>query len=288
VKEQEVQSKGVAARRGLKQPSTRQPVRNASEHDSARQVGEPASQGRNQVRSERNEWHSQSTVKDGQSNLSGGWWRNGSRSDGRLTRENHVGNETGVHSANRAKRADKEPGCVEVRASIVEQKRGNARGAKGRRKIERIRSAGRKNPPLVIGPLGTRSVQGGELCPAKGVQRNTLQPTLIRCWQAAAKGSQTPEKSKLAVAEPRASLVEVPRSYSACQSHRRPYRLESRMRENRLSGSEGGAILIPSSLPLSFSVSLRDICCRRPSRYRLVLRHDLQLKMKFIVNHVLP
>jgi hypothetical protein len=31
----------------------------------------------------------------------------------------------------------------------------------------------------------------------------------------------------------------------------RPYQLESRMRENRLSGSEGGATVIPSSLPLS-------------------------------------
>jgi hypothetical protein len=210
VKEQEVQSKGVAARRGLKQPSTRRLVRNESEHDSARQVGEPASQGRSQVRPERNGWHSQSTVKDGYSNLSGGWWWNGSRSDERLTRENHEGNKTGVHSASRAKRADKEPGCVEVRASIVAQKRGNARGAKGRRKIERIRSAGRKNPPLVIGPLGARSVQGGELCPAKGAQRNTLQPTLIRYWQAAARGSQIPEKSKFGVAEPRTVLLRVP------------------------------------------------------------------------------
>jgi len=77
MKEQEAQSKGVAARRGLKQPSARQPVRNASEHDSARQAGEPASQGRNQVRGERNEWHSQNMVKDGYSSLSGGWWRNG-------------------------------------------------------------------------------------------------------------------------------------------------------------------------------------------------------------------
>jgi hypothetical protein len=77
VKEQEVQSKGVAERRGLKEPSTRQPVRNASEHDSARQAGEPASQERNQVRSDRNEWHSQSTEKDGCLSLSGGRWRNG-------------------------------------------------------------------------------------------------------------------------------------------------------------------------------------------------------------------
>jgi len=77
VKEQEVQSKGVAARRGPKQPSTRQPVRNASEHDSARQAGEPTSQGRNQVRNDRNEWHSQSTEKDGCLSLPGGWWRNG-------------------------------------------------------------------------------------------------------------------------------------------------------------------------------------------------------------------
>jgi hypothetical protein len=30
------------------------------------------------------------------------------------------------------------------------------------------------------------------------------------------------------------------------------------MRENRLSGSEGGATLIPSSLPLSIGKSLRD------------------------------
>ena len=210
MKEQEVQSKGVAARRGLKQPSTRRLVRNASEHDSARQVGELASQERNQVRWERNEWHSQSTVKDGCLSLSGGWWRNGSQSDGRLTRENHVENKTGVHSAERANRADKEPGCVEVRASIVASKRGNARGAKGRRKIERIRSAGRKKPPLVIELSRSRSVQGGELCPGKGVQRNTIQPTLIRCWQAAARGSQIPEKSKLGVAEPRTFLLRFP------------------------------------------------------------------------------
>jgi hypothetical protein len=47
----------------------------------------------------------------------------------------------------------------------------------------------------------------------------------------------------------------------ALESHRslRPYRLESRMWENRLSGSEGGATVIPSSLPLSIVPSLRDI-----------------------------
>src|SRR5215469_11304355 len=45
---------------------------------------------------------------------------------------------------------------------------------------------------------------------------------------------------------------------SACQSHCRPYQPESRMRENRLSGSEGGAILKQSSLPLSFTLSLWD------------------------------
>ena len=210
MKEQEVQSKGVVERRGLKQPSTRQLVRNASEHDSARQAGEPASQRRNQVRRERKQWHSQSTVKDGYLSLSGGWWWNGSRSDERLTRENHVENETGVHSAERANRADKEPGYVEVRASIVAQKRGNARGAKGRRKIERIRPVGRKKPPLVINLSGGRSEQGGELCPVKGVQRNTLQPSLTRCWQAAATGSQTPVKSTHGVAEPHTFLSKYP------------------------------------------------------------------------------
>src|SRR6516164_7082889 len=40
VREQEAQSKGDAARHGLEQPSARDPVRNASEHDSARQAGE--------------------------------------------------------------------------------------------------------------------------------------------------------------------------------------------------------------------------------------------------------
>ena len=194
-------------RRGLKQPSTRRLVRNASEHDSARQAGELASQERNQVRQERNEWHSQSTVKDGQTSLSGGWWRNGSQSDGRLTRENHAENKTGVHPAKRGNRAGEEPGWVEVRASIVAQKRSNCRGAKGRRKIERIRSAGRKNPPVSDQPLGERSRQGGELCPGKGTQRNTFQPGLIHCWQAVEKGSQTQEKSKLGVAEPRTILL---------------------------------------------------------------------------------
>jgi len=43
VKGQEARRKGVAARRGLRHRSARWPVRNASEHDSARQAGEPAS-----------------------------------------------------------------------------------------------------------------------------------------------------------------------------------------------------------------------------------------------------
>jgi hypothetical protein len=184
--------------------------------------------------------------------LSGGRWWNGSRSDERLTRENHIGDETGVHSAKRANRADKEPDYVEVRASIVAEKRGNARGVKGRRKIEQIRPARRNRPPLVIGLSGGRSVQGGELCPEKGAQRKIFQPTLTCCWQAAIKGRQVPMQSKRGVAEPRSSTRGWPRYVSACQSHRRPYQLESRMRENRLSGSEGGATFIPSSLPLSF------------------------------------
>lgn len=210
MKEQEVQSKGVAERRGLKQPSTRRLVRNVSEHDSARQVGELASQERNQVRQERNQWHSQSTGKDGHWSLSGGWWRNGSQSDERLTRENHVENETGVHSAERAKRADKEPGYVEVRASIVAQKRGNARGAKGRRKIERIRSAGRKKPPLVINLLGARSVQGWRTLSREGSAEEYLpahtDPLLAGCRK---RQSDTRE-SKPDVTEPRTFLFRFP------------------------------------------------------------------------------
>ena len=50
MREQEAQSKGDAARHGLEQPSARHPVRNASEHDSARQVGETARDERSQVR----------------------------------------------------------------------------------------------------------------------------------------------------------------------------------------------------------------------------------------------
>ena len=50
MKGQEAQSKGDAARRGLEQPSARHPVRNASEQDSAWQVGETASNARSQVR----------------------------------------------------------------------------------------------------------------------------------------------------------------------------------------------------------------------------------------------
>jgi len=65
VKEQEAQRKGVAGRRGLKQLSARSPVRNASEHDTARQAGEPASQGRSQVRLDRKGRHSQNAVKGG-------------------------------------------------------------------------------------------------------------------------------------------------------------------------------------------------------------------------------
>ena len=63
VKEQEAQSKGGTERRGPEQPSARQPVRNTSEHDSARQVGETASPERSQVRLERNQWDSPSTEK---------------------------------------------------------------------------------------------------------------------------------------------------------------------------------------------------------------------------------
>ena len=187
--------------------------------------------------------------------MSGGWWRNGSRSDERLTRENHVANETGVHSAKRANRADKEPDYVEVRASIVAEKRGNARRAKGRRKIEQIRPAGRNRPPLVIGLSGERSVQGGELCPGKGVQSKTFQPTLTCCWQAAIKGRQIPMQSKRGVAEPRSSTRGWPRYVLACQSHRRPYRLESRMRENRLSGlMRGGKQTVIGLVPLNPSL----------------------------------
>ena len=53
-------------------------------------------------------------------------------------------NRTGVHSARRAKRVDEEPGHVEFRASIVAAKRSNARGVKGRRKVDRIKPVGRK------------------------------------------------------------------------------------------------------------------------------------------------
>ena len=91
VKEQEAQSKGGAARRGLEQPSARQPVRNTSEHDSARQVGETASAARSQVRLERNQWDSPSTEKGRCWGLSGGWWWNGSRRDERVTRESCLG-----------------------------------------------------------------------------------------------------------------------------------------------------------------------------------------------------
>ena len=186
MREQEAQSKGDAARHGLEQPSARHPVRNASEHDSARQVGETARDARSQVREERNQRDSPSTEEGRCWGLSGGWWWNGSRSDERLTRENHVGNETGVHSAKRANnRADKEPGYVEVRASIVAKKRGNARGAKGRRKIERIRSAGRKKPPLVFKFLGARSIQGWRTLSREGSAEEYLpanpDPLLAGC-----------------------------------------------------------------------------------------------------------
>ena len=41
------------------------------------------------------------------------------------------------------------------------------------------------------------------------------------------------------------------------------------MRENRLSGSEGGATLIASSLPLSISLSLRDRALTAQSFFNL-------------------
>ena len=89
--EQEAQSKGGAERRGLEQPSARQPVRNTSEHDSARQVGETTSAARSQVRHERNQWDSPSTEKGRCWGLSGGWWWNGGRRDERVTRESCLG-----------------------------------------------------------------------------------------------------------------------------------------------------------------------------------------------------
>jgi len=259
VEEQEVQSKGVAARRGPKQPSTRQPVRNASEHSSARQAGEPASQERNQVREKRNGRFSQSTGKGSRSSLSGGRWWNGGRSDERLTRESHVENRTGVHSARRANRVDEEPGRVEVRASIIATKRGNARGVKGRRKIDRIKPARRKLPPTVIRLYGEGSEQGGELCPGKGTTEEYLladfESMLAGCHKAQSDTSGKQPQCR----RDRNPLVRVSESLGMSSLTDRPYQLESRMRENRPSGSEGGARYRNISfLPLSIMQSLRD------------------------------
>jgi hypothetical protein len=48
------------------------------------------------------------------------------------------------------------------------------------------------------------------------------------------------------------------------------------MRENRLSGSEGGATVIPSSLPLSIIQSLRDAA--RPHRDTPTRQYDHHLR----------
>src|SRR5271156_5289291 len=75
------------------------------------------------------------------------------------------------------------------------------------------------------------------------------------------------------------------------QSHCRPYQLESRMRENRLSGSEGGAILTQLSLPLSIILSLRDEFATAVSTYRCA--HSLRRTVSHhtappITNHFSP
>ena len=81
------------------------PVRNASEHDSARQVGETARDERSQVRKERNQRDSPSTAKGRCWGLSGGWWWNGgveviSDKHGRPA----TGLRSGVHAGSRGRR----------------------------------------------------------------------------------------------------------------------------------------------------------------------------------------
>ena len=119
-------------------------------------------------------------------------------------------NETGVHFARRAKRADKEPDCVEVRASIVAEKRGNARGEKGRRKIDRNRPVGRKKPSSVIGFARSRSVQGWRTLSREGSAEEhppaNPDSMLAGCHK---RWSDTMENN-LGVAEPRTHLFAQP------------------------------------------------------------------------------
>jgi len=62
----------------------------------------------------------------------------------------------------------------------------------------------------------------------------------------------------------------------------RPHQLESRMGENRLSGSEGGAAPIRSSLPLSITWSLRD---KTSPRLSCLISYHLQKSI--FVSHLL-
>ena len=141
MEQQEARSNCVTVRWGGEQPSARNVVGNASELDSARQVGEPASHGRSQALPQGSDpRRSHHMAMIGRGSLSGVWRSKAIPSDVRGRRE--IPAETDalcrfIRPKARWVMGGNLAGTVrEVRASVGAKKRGNARGAKGRRKVE--------------------------------------------------------------------------------------------------------------------------------------------------------
>jgi len=112
----------------------------------------------------------------------------------------------------------------EVRASVVAMKRGNSRGAKG-------------------------TQEGGKMAVRNMDDKPTRVPARASLWwsQSSAAGTR------------RLNGIFGDRGRHASPPSRRPHQPESRMREIRPSGLEGGVTSQPSSLPLSRRGRIREI-----------------------------
>ena len=140
VKQQEARSNCVAVRRGGEQPSARNIADNVSELDSAGQSGELADQWRSQAQQDCDPRRSHHTAKVCRGSLSGVWRSEVIPRDVRVRRE--VPCPSDPRTCWQEAQGSQSNGWPaarrtwEVRASVGARKRGNARGAKGRREVE--------------------------------------------------------------------------------------------------------------------------------------------------------
>ena len=132
---------------------------------------------------------------------------------------------------------------IAVRASIRAKKRGNARGAKGRRKTKRIGGHCGSTTANIAQKARTRGALAPLRCPTRFVGGHPGDGMLV------------PTQASTAAIFPRA----LPPREAPPPERRATRRLESRMRETRPSGSEGGAgpIPVPTSITKWFSIFQR-------------------------------